>query len=86
MEGYHADEDHDPPRRLGRASPPLRALAAPALALSGAGPDPIFAAIENHRKSDAESLRLADLEDDLPPSKRTPELVAALDAAVDIAR
>jgi hypothetical protein len=59
------------------------ALAAPALVLSG--PDPIYAAIENHRKAEPDSLRLSQLEDDLQRDDRTPELVAAIDAAVDAA-
>jgi hypothetical protein len=67
------------------------ALAAPALVLSG--PDPIFAAIENHRKLDADFLTLARSEDRLlesgikllpaPGDHRTPEMVAAVDASVN---
>jgi hypothetical protein len=54
------------------------ALASPALTLTG--PDPIFAAIETNRKAEANSLRLAKLEDGFQP-----ELEVAIDAAVDAA-
>jgi hypothetical protein len=75
----------------GIATAPAAALAAPALALSA--PDPIFAAIENNRKADAEFIRLCSVEDELeergielvraPDDSRTPEMVAVVEASIE---
>jgi hypothetical protein len=62
------------------------ALAVSAFALTSVGtPDPIFAAIENHRKLEADWLSLCRSKDELGEGDQedTPELVAAGDAAVN---
>jgi hypothetical protein len=68
------------------------ALAASALALSG--PDPIFAAIENHRKCDADFIEQCNLEAAAEETgvkfaaaseedRRTPEMIDAVDASIE---
>lgn len=90
-----AQATHNVSRRLVVASLAIipAAIAAPALALTGAGPDPIFAAIKDNRRQDAELIRLCDSEDELeergvelipaaPDDRRTAEMVAVVDAGI----